>query len=229
MKKRFTAIALLVLMLAFLALLGGCSAEKAPGAKEPVSEPDTDSRTVTRTIGEHQTVVYRFHTERILGLHDAEISLALFDSDADAYDHAGNWCVSRIGVVPALGQSFNTFSVGKGPDTPEDTAWKKPFWDSPPRQVGFTEIGKVKGADMALTITRSGNNMKLLLLNQIFELIMAVVLIVVLCIVGVGMMEMDKKPHVEVTTVTRIYNSSGNLVDAKYDIDYVELPEDKNK
>lgn len=66
-------------------------------------------------------------------------------------------------------------------------------------------------------------------LGQIFQLILAILAIVVLYFLGRTLNEMDKKPHIERTVVTRIYNADGSLVDAKYDVDYVELPEEKRK
>lgn len=164
MKRKFAA---LLVALAWLALLAGCSGQQASGPREAVQEPDTDARTLTRAIGEHQTVVYRFHTEpRVSISHDPAIYLALFDKDVETFDQADNWATAWLGAVPSLGQSFNAFDVKSAPSTPEEGAWKGPVFDSPARRAILAPYGdmeEVEAADMVLTFTRSGQNVRAVL------------------------------------------------------------------
>ena len=411
MKKRF---AVFLLALACLTLLAGCAVQPGPGAQEPEQEPDTGGQTLTRAIGEHQTVVYRFHAEPTAPIFEEQtISLALFDKDVESFNQAGNWATTWVGGR-GLGKSSQTFRTEHAPGTPTETQWNSmSFFGS-----GTPKHRKVEGTDMTLTFTRSGENVRAVLevdgvkawggeqtiwnmgdgtvylylylksctlshiqfqdmgstgivlpnwlqplllvgllvvafalhtlakkaenkyylyiyggspflaaglsicsaalilvlwghsqpdillqlsggyisiplqaegpgfwvpavvsglgavcffiyavsqatplclkfisrlltafplglihaawyaavvfailasLNAIFQLIMSVVCIVALFFVGKAFLESDKKPHAEVLTTTRIYNSIGNLVDAKFNIDYVELPEDKQK
>jgi hypothetical protein len=416
MKTKFAALAL---VLAWI-LLPAAYARQAREPQPPVQEPDTDARTQTRVIGENQKIVYRFHSEVLHSWDDSTITLAFFDTEAEEFDQADNWCTSWIGKAPSLGQSYNAFSVQQRPGAPEESAWKKPFWDSPPKWTMWKPYGDMEdvgAADMVLTFSRKGKNVQAVLeidgmtawkgrqsvgnltndqiylylsvknrtlsniefqdlggagwlpslwgrllltaavlvgsyflhllakkvgyklfvtddiaallaaglfacgfilfllfygrshpnilsvvslgclsfplaaggpgfwipavifglitavcavsllwlahedlcnpavyllgavplgfchdiwiaavayiifqsLGQIFQLILAILAIVVLYFLGRTLNEMDKKPHIERTVVTRIYNADGNLVDAKYDVDYVELPEEKRK
>ena len=398
MKIKFAALAL---VLAWI-LLPAAYAGRAGAAQPPVQEPDTTVRTQTRVIGENQKVAYRFHSEVLHSWDDSTITLAFFDKEAEEFDQADNWCASWIGKAPSLGQSYNAFSVHQRPGAPEESAWKKPFWDSPPKWTMWKPYGgmdDVGAADMVLTFSRKGENVQAVLeidgmtawkgrqsvgnltniefqdlggagwlpslwgrllltaavlagsyflhilakkagyklfvtddiaallaaglfacgfilflllygrshpnilsavslgclsfplaaggpgfwipavifglitavcavsllwlahedlcnpavyllgaaplgfchdiwiaavayiifqsLGQIFQLILAIAAVAILCLMGNALIAFDKKPHIERTSVTRIYVSSGNLVDAKYDVDYIKLPEDK--
>ncbi len=160
MKKKWTA--WLLTIAALCALLGGCAPQKGEGAKAPETEPDTTTRTVTRSIGKHQTVVYRFHTEILASWDYSEVSLALFDREAESYDQAGTWCVARLGDT----KNDHVFWAHQGRDTPKEEAWSNPLFDSEGKWswflAGKSTLGK-EGEDMTLTFTRSGKRVKAVL------------------------------------------------------------------
>ena len=162
MKIKFAALAL---VLAWI-LLPAAYAGRAGAAQPPVQEPDTTVRTQTRVIGENQKVAYRFHSEVLHSWDDSTITLAFFDKEAEEFDQADNWCASWIGKAPSLGQSYNAFSVHQRPGAPEESAWKKPFWDSPPKWTMWKPYGgmdDVGAADMVLTFSRKGENVQAVL------------------------------------------------------------------
>lgn len=66
------------------------------------------------------------------------------------------------------------------------------------------------------------------LLDQILELIVMILFIGFLVIFAAGFGGKNTK-YKEVLTTTRVYNDIGNLVDIKYDVDYVEVPEEEKK
>lgn len=163
MKKRFLALSFVLLLVVSAA---GCAGEARP-PRQPLQEPDTAARTQTRTIGYNQKVVYRFHASAINTWDDDRgIDLVFFDRDAASYDQADNWCISWIGKAPGLGQSYNAFSPRQGPNTAKESAWTKPFWDSPPKWLMWGPYGRiddVENADMVLTFSRSGKNVRAVL------------------------------------------------------------------
>lgn len=158
MKKRFAA---LFLILTTLLLLSGCSSQQDVQPQEPVREPDTDTRTLTRSIGESQTVVYRFHTEKPASWDDMEINLAFFDKEAESFDQADNWCTVRVGDARAKHPFFADHAQG----IPEEECWDSSngFRANWTMLAPYDSIEDVESADMALIFTRSGKMVKAML------------------------------------------------------------------
>jgi len=158
MKKRLAGI---LLILTWLILLAGCSGQRAEEPQQPVQEPDTDTRTLTRTISRNQTVVYRFHAEAVTWRDYTNIKIAFFDKDVEDFDKADNWCTARIGDTRAE----HPFFAEHAKEVPEEEQWDSSFgfranWTM---LIPYDSIEVVEDADMELTFTRSGEQVRAVL------------------------------------------------------------------
>lgn len=152
MKKKLV---ILLLVLTCLASLAGCTGQDR--AEKTETEPDTGFRTLTRTIDEKQTVVYRFHAKRTM-LHPS-LYFAVFDSDVEDFRQAGNWCTMNVGFKSS--SNYTAFSSGHAAGLSEEARWrpasKSDTWTM---LMPYEKMDDVKEADLELTITRSGDMLK---------------------------------------------------------------------
>lgn len=151
MKKK---LAILLLVLTCLVSAGWSGRDRT---EKTETEPDTGSRTLTRTIGRRQTVVYRFHAVQTAA--DASLCFAVFDKDVEDFRRSDNWCTVNVGFES--GKKDSAFGSGHTAGLPEKECWtpasRSDTWTM---RKPYGKMEDVKEADLELTITRAGRMLR---------------------------------------------------------------------
>lgn len=151
MKRRMAA--LFLAALAVFAVLAGCSRQQA---QQPVQEPDTEGRTLTHSIGEHQKVVYSFHLKRLPD-SKAHLYATLLAKEVDEDRQAGNWCGVEIGGTDAL-EAFRAHHVsGLSRQQRWMTSGNRGHWTM---EQPYASMKEVEEADVEITYFRNGKELR---------------------------------------------------------------------